>query len=197
MAAKNGVVNIHGKEYKTVALRVSELREAHGLDIGIHTELVSSGDNVIVKASVVDKDGRVIGTGYAEEVRGSTNINKTSAVENCETSAVGRALSAAGFGGQEYASANEVTDAILQQAVMDAVQPLIECNQALRDNFDSIVAIKEAVKLDDPMMAVEAWQELSEATKRALWIAPTKGGVFTTAERDYLKTAQSRAKEQE
>jgi hypothetical protein len=55
-------------------------------------------------------------TGWAEEVRGSSNINKTSALENCETSAVGRALGFAGFGSTEQiASADEVEVAIARQ----------------------------------------------------------------------------------
>ena len=54
-------------------------------------------------------------TGHAEEVYDSSMINKTSALENCETSAIGRALASAGFGGTEFASADEVANAISQQ----------------------------------------------------------------------------------
>ena len=50
----------------------------------------------------------LLATGYAEEVRAASKINATSALENAETSAIGRCLSALGFGGQEYASADEV-----------------------------------------------------------------------------------------
>jgi hypothetical protein len=42
-----------------------------------------------------------IATGYAEEVRGAGNVNRTSHVENCETSAVGRALANAGMAGTD------------------------------------------------------------------------------------------------
>ena len=51
---------------------------------------------------------RVIGSGHAEELRGSTNVNKTSALENCETGAIGRALASISISGSEYASANEM-----------------------------------------------------------------------------------------
>ena len=54
-------------------------------------------------------------TGHAVEVYNSSMINKTSALENCETSAIGRALASAGLGGTEFASADEVTNAIAQQ----------------------------------------------------------------------------------
>ena len=118
MATKDtGVVNIHGKEYKTVAKRVDEFRQDNGKDLSIITSLVDRDENaVVMKAEILDKDGRVIATGYAEEYRTASQINKTSALENCETSAIGRALANFGLGGGEYASADEVANAINQQA---------------------------------------------------------------------------------
>jgi len=113
-----GVVNIHGKEYKTVALRVTEFRSDYTIKQGwgIETQLHHFDEtSVIVRAVITDPDGRIIGTGHGEEVRGSSNINRTSALENAETSAIGRALAAAGFAGTEYASADEVANAISQQ----------------------------------------------------------------------------------
>jgi len=114
--SKSGVITIHGKEYKTVALRVSEFRKEHGNDLALITEILEIDTvRVCMKASIVDKDDRVIATGHAEEFRSSSMINKTSALENCETSAIGRALASLGLGGSEYASANEVQGAIAQQ----------------------------------------------------------------------------------
>ena len=72
-------------------------------------------NGVIVKAEITSPDGRIVAMGHAEEVRAASKINQTSAVENCESSAIGRALAAAGFGGSEYASADEVQRAIAQQ----------------------------------------------------------------------------------
>ena len=112
----DGVVRIHGKQYKTVALRVSEFRE-NFKDHALITELVSKDGSIItMKASVLNDKDRVIGTGYAEEDRSNGMINKTSALENCETSAIGRALASIGLAGEEYASANEVQNAIHQQS---------------------------------------------------------------------------------
>ena len=119
MAKKDtGIVNIHGKEYKTVALRVGEFRGTYTIDKGwgIETQIYQSDETyVVIRAVITDPEGRIIGTGYAEERRGSTNINRTSALENAETSAIGRALAACGFAGTEYASADEVAQAISQQ----------------------------------------------------------------------------------
>ena len=124
MATKDtGVVNIHGKEYKTVAKRVDEFRQANKTDLSIITSLVDrDSDTVVMKAEILDKDGRVIATGYAEEHRTASQINRTSALENCETSAIGRALANFGLGGGEYASADEVANAISQQAAPAPVQ---------------------------------------------------------------------------
>ena len=79
--------------------------------------IFNEGDIVIVKSilTIHGQDGDRIYTGMAEEDRTKGQINKTSALENCETSSIGRALAAAGLGGEEYASANEVENAIHQQ----------------------------------------------------------------------------------
>lgn len=115
----NGIVNIHGRQYKTVALRVSEFREAYPIEIGwaINTEIIRADDQAcVVQAFIRNPEGVAVATGYAEENRTNTGVNSTSALENAETSAIGRALAAAGFGGDEYASADEVANAVKQQS---------------------------------------------------------------------------------
>jgi hypothetical protein len=181
-------VNIHGKQYKTVAERINEFR-SEKKDWPIKTKLISDLNGVVImKASVSNPEGLVIGTGFAEEVRGSTNINKTSALENCETSAIGRALANIGYAGTEYASANEVSNAIIQQKVMEAMEHVTAHNNALRMYFDVVNAIKAALANNDRQTAMEYWNDLDSDTKNALWMAPTKGGIFTTAERDIMKS---------
>lgn len=111
-----GKVNIHGKEYETVASRVNRFREEHKQELSITTEIVDRNDaEVVVRAVISAKDGFVIATGYAEEKRAASQINRTSALENAETSAIGRALANFGIGGTEFASADEVANAISQQ----------------------------------------------------------------------------------
>ena len=189
----NGIVKIHKNDYKTVALRVTEfIASPKHEGWSIETDLISDGTNVVIKAFVKDVDGRVRGTGYAEEVRGSTNINKTSAVENCETSAIGRALSAVGFGGTEYASANEVTDAIIQQTEINAQEQLLTYNAAVRKHIASISAIKNALADADLETAAEEWGQLNEEEQRSIWKAPSKGGMFTTQELATIKTSDFR-----
>ena len=175
----NGIVKIHNKEYKTVALRVNEFLESvRHKEWSIETDLISDGNLVVIKSIIKDESGRIRGTGYAEELRGSTNINKTSALENCETSAIGRALSAVGFGGTEYASANEVTDAIIQQTALKASEELLNYNAAVREHISSISAIKDALINADLETAAEEWNAMSEEEQRSIWKAPSKGGIM-------------------
>jgi len=117
-----GTVDIRGKQYKTVALRVEEFRSEHPA-YGVETEIVSRGDVVCVRAVITDESGRTLATGHAEEDRGQGAINRTSALENCETSAIGRALAALGYAGEEFASANEVEGAIAQQQRGENTRP--------------------------------------------------------------------------
>ena len=115
MSNNTGVVNIRGKEYMTGALRVQKFREAHP-EWELSTEIIKADEKVVImQARIYTENGKCIATGHAEEFRASSQINSTSALENCETSAIGRCLASAGWGGAEFASANEVQNAIHQQ----------------------------------------------------------------------------------
>ena len=149
---KQGVVNIRGKEYKTVALRVTEFRADHP-DWSIMTNiLVNDGKVVVMSCEIATADGVVIARGHAEEDRSKGQINSTSAVENCETSAIGRALACAGYAGQEFASADEVANAIGQQGAKkpaqkkpaervkppDEIEAAMEADAQMEETSDSI-----------------------------------------------------------
>ena len=114
--SKNGsMIPIHGKEYATVPHRVAVVRRNLGAKLQILTEIISiDKDTVVMKASGLIGD-KVIATGHAEENRKSSRINATSALENCETSAVGRMLAFVGITNDSIASAEEVSAAIEQQ----------------------------------------------------------------------------------
>ena len=188
MSKDDGVVSIHGKQYKTVALRVNEFRSAYQ-DWGIHTEVVSVSDqSVVMKAWITDPDGRVRGVGHAEEWRAASKINSTSALENCETSALGRALAAIGLAGTEYASADEVAGAIHQQKVAESIDYLLDHMEAVRNNWESITAIKQSIADNDMTYGCQLYSELSHETQERLYKAPTKGGIFTTEERNYMRS---------
>ena len=183
-------VKIHGKEYTTVAERIDAFRKDDRYEgWSIETDIISNDiQDCIIKATIKNSDGKIVGTGLAHEVQGSTNINKTSHIENCETSAIGRALANIGKAGTEYASANEVTDAIINQKIEEATEKLRSLLDAIASNISSIAAIKEGIALDKMAEAAEEWFTLDDETKKSLWVAPSKGGVFTTKERDVMKT---------
>ena len=83
----------------------------------ITTKIVCIENGIVtMMAEVADEAGNVIATGFAQEKESSSFINKTSYIENCETSAVGRALGFAGIGiDGSMASAEEVANAIMNQ----------------------------------------------------------------------------------
>lgn len=131
-------VMIHGKEYFTVAERINTFRAKHESH-AIVTELISAdNERVVMKASIIAPEG-IVSTGYAEERRDASNINRTSALENCETSAVGRALAFFGLAGTEIASADEVATAIHQQQSIQGTRVDIKKLDAVVDLAIEIV----------------------------------------------------------
>lgn len=109
-------IEVKGKNYTCVAARISAFRELCPMGT-ITTEILNLADGVVtMKTTVADENGKVLATGMAQEKETSSYINKTSYIENCETSAVGRALGMLGIGSDEQmASAEEVAKAINNQ----------------------------------------------------------------------------------
>lgn len=108
-------INIKGKEYVEVHERIKHLRENYE-NAQLLTELVSNDNGVCVMKATLLIDDKIVSTGHAYEKEDSTYINKTSYIENCETSAVGRCLGNYGIGiNSSIASADEVLNAINQQ----------------------------------------------------------------------------------
>ena len=89
-------------DYEPVASRLDRFLKAHP-DARIITDLVHYLSDVCVFKCELWLDDEIIATGWAEEVRGQGNVNKTSHLENCETGAVGRALANAGLSGSDFA----------------------------------------------------------------------------------------------
>ena len=109
-------IEVKGKNYTCVAARISAFRELCPVG-AISTEILSLADGVAtMKTTITDENGKVLATGMAQEKETSSYINKTSYIENCETSAVGRALGMLGIGSDEQmASAEEVANVINNQ----------------------------------------------------------------------------------
>ena len=120
--------NIKGKEYAEVNQRVKAFRTLYPEGFITTEILCREGGLCIIKATVghyADGKSVILATGTAYEKEGSSQINRTSYIENCETSAVGRALGMAGFGiDTSIVSADDMNNALLQQNTSDVQKPV-------------------------------------------------------------------------
>jgi len=112
------MVNIHGKNYAEVKDRVKDFHKDNKCG-SIITEIITNEGGLCIFKATVWPDANeplCLFTGHAYEKEGSSQINRTSYIENCETSAIGRALASAGYGvDASFSSANEVANAVEQQ----------------------------------------------------------------------------------
>ena len=140
-------------DYETVEERLIKYWKDHP-DGQIHTEIIEvSASRFIVKASVfrTEADARPWTTGLAEETVQGRGVNATSALENCETSAIGRALANAGYATKgKRASREEMGKVAAKQVVRDTVQ---EVKAKMADTSQQYVPVAKA---DDPWTTWEA-----------------------------------------
>lgn len=132
--------DIKGKEYAQVNERIKAFRMCFPMG-SISTEILSLENGVVtMKATITDEDGIVLGTGLAQEKENSSFINKTSFIENCETSAVGRALGMCGFGiDASISSAEELQNAIENQKIEEEkLNTLIKVYTDLRSQLSEL-----------------------------------------------------------
>ena len=139
-------VNIKGKEYVEVNTRIKYFRQ-NFKDWSLTSEIIElTSETVLIKAVIRNPEGRIIASGYAHEEKASSYINKTSFIENCETSAWGRALGNLGIGiDSSVASYEEVKTAIQKQETQK----------------QAITATKKAAKVLTPQDA-ERWSKAVE-----------------------------------
>lgn len=129
--------DIKGKDYVPVNQRVIAFVKVFPMGF-IDADIIQLDDSVCVMKAQCGyyENGQrfVLGTGHAREEKGSSYINKGSYVENCETSAVGRALGMAGFGiDASMASYDEVANAIEnQEKAVDLEKKYIKLTNQLR-----------------------------------------------------------------
>lgn len=180
--------NIKGRQYAEVNQRIKAFRMVYpeGFIISEIDQLVDGLCIFRARVGVYEffSDGsvkeRVLGTGTAYEKEGSSQINRTSYIENCETSAIGRALGMAGFGiDTSVASAEEVENAIHQQEQGDVTitrdnmgDPMTEAqkNKIFREldraGFTSDVIEQSIGKSIDELSKIEASNLIERLMKR-------------------------------
>ena len=164
-------INIKGKNYVPVTERVKEFHEKYP-DFTVLTEIISLDEtSVLMKATVYDPDGKILAVGHAQEDRNASNINKTSYVENCETSAVGRAIGMLGIGiDASMASADEVANAVDRQEALkqkvnkNCISSLKMLAEEKGSDFSSILSYYDLNKVED--MTMEQWQSAMQLLNR-------------------------------
>ena len=108
-------IKIHGKSYFTVGTRLGVARRVLGSSLDLKDTIIHHDDKRVIVQTEAYLNGVHVSTGMAEEIRTSSMINKSSALENCQSSSWGRALAGMGFSNDNIASAEEVSAAIVQQ----------------------------------------------------------------------------------
>lgn len=165
LAVANSIINttkVQNKDYAEVNQRIKAFRFLYPQGF-ITTNVESIQDGVCVMTAQVGyyEDGKpvVLGTGTAYEKENSSFINKTSYIENCETSAVGRALGMAGIGIDiSVASAEEVQNAILNQE---------GDKEATKTEKQSLMAMLKSMNLDyKEVLGAVGWKEGDNLTKK-------------------------------
>lgn len=143
-------VDIKGKPYVEVNERIKYFRTNYQ-DWAMESELISNENGVcVIKAIIRNPEGIVKATGYAYEKENSTFINKTSYIENCETSAWGRALGNLGIGiDTSIASAEEVLNAQLNQETTPPAKDKKTKKQASDKDMEFIKEIVNFENIDD------------------------------------------------
>jgi hypothetical protein len=125
--------------YETVAERVRKFRDKYPIESrwSILTTIEFPSEQIVFASTEVhNPEGKILANGHAEENRTIGDINATSAVENAETSAIGRALFSAGFGGGEFCSADELVEALKKQEQLKGAEKKALPNSA-NNNADT------------------------------------------------------------
>ena len=167
-------IELKNKDYVEVNQRIKAFRMLYPEGF-ICTDLISNENGVcIIKATVgfVNENGerQVLGTGIAYEKENSTFINKTSYIENCETSACGRALGMCGIGiDTSIASAEEVQTAVLNSETITAEQKKALLKMMSEDKIPgeyicSLYGVSEVKELTVPKYTnlVTNWEKMKK-----------------------------------
>ena len=142
--------NIKGKEYVEVHERLKYFRE-HFKGYSLLSDLVTNENGIcIIKSKIINSEGVEVANGYAREKEGDGFINKTSHIENCETSSWGRCLANFGIGiDGSVASADEVGNAIEQQKQKPTMESIKEERKDQEQSLNKDFNIQDLFKILD------------------------------------------------
>lgn len=159
-------VDIKGKQYVPVNERIKCFRNAEEYKgWSMVTDIITATeDRALIKARILDPQGNVRAEGLAYEEKTASNINRTSHVENCETSAWGRALGNLGIGIDCHVrSADEMQDAMERQEILKSKIDKVHI-AALKDkvldrglDVDMVLTRYDLSKVED--MTIGIWEK--------------------------------------
>jgi len=150
----NSVVSIKGKNYRMVSDRVKQFRSSDDYkNHRMETEMLFfDGNHFILKTSIIDPKGNVISDGIASEKVGSTQINTTSFAENCQTSAVGRALA--------FLDENLMGDSLPSAEELDGA---LKSQEVIKARCDTVLSILNSIDNEEQLKSI--WSKNSKLWK--------------------------------
>jgi hypothetical protein len=180
-----GLKSIQGRAYTPVYFRVNEFRE-NNPDWSIHTKLITNNETeIVVAADIIDEKGNVRATGHARELVNDKScvLNKHSGIENCETSAIGRALANLGIGTEQmFASQDEINVAKLKE-MKDLFDKKETENKTLPTANEMLIFFNQSKHITQKMYESSREYYTSYVVNSRMWKA--------TEDPSYLKLATS------
>ena len=176
------------EDYEPVAARHHKWLTQHPNGRTITHMVSQPGADICVIRAELWLEDVCIATGYAEEVRGAGNVNRTSHVENCETSAVGRALANAGMAGTDVnkrPSREEMAKVQRQSAgrgYLPAQAPLAKTSSTMAEANG--VSIK-----GDQWGPIPDWLVLEAAQAGVTQVWDNRNGLAANPKRPWFKDA--------
>ena len=193
--------DIKGKDYAQVNERIKAFRMVHPLGL-IKTDIVSLENGVVtMKAIAMTEKGQLLGTGYAQEKENSSFINKTSFIENCETSAIGRALGICGFGiDTSVCSAEELQNAIANQDKPQKAEKKQE--DTPEDTADAVLDMQSAMNILSDAGVNPRDEKVIDTVKKYAKVSTIDRGKLSNAELErvakvYIQLAEEKKKKDE
>lgn len=179
-------------DYVAVNERVKAFRKLYP-DGCIETDIISANAGSVTMKTFVRDGDRLLATGIAHEYEDASYINRTSYMENCETSAVGRALGFLGIGiDTSICSADELQNALNKQSKETEIGGATQKPAAKNEHRSSGVTAQQlevikALPQEDVKQAAEAlgfdtlkgisFDDAAKVIKAARWLGGKSDGI--------------------
>lgn len=189
--AVNKQTNSTYAKYETVIRQMKPVYTEHGFCLSFGSDNSPLENHIRVTCEVMHSGG------YSKTYNSDLPIDNAGLKGTVNKTGVHATASTYSYGKRYLAmmifnvpAADEDDDAVKAGGV--TVGDLLEHNGLIRELIQSVATIKMGIAMQEYSRAHEAWQELTEDEKRVLWRAPTKGGLFTTQEREIMKSTEFR-----